>query len=117
MNLNELRKLEEVIYNIYYNGEDPEKFRELTGIEDYMEELYPSDESKIFGDFILEYFDVKSFINSDKINQEIKNFSNLYNKVMFYANLPNGKNFSQIFNEYNSLVEQDYDVSSQSEDV
>jgi hypothetical protein len=117
MNIEKLRELEKVIYNIYYSGENPEKFKELTFIEDYMEELYPSDKNKLFGDFITENFDIKSFLQTDKINQEIKTFSELYNKVLYYANLPNGKTTKQLFSEYNSIIEQNPDISSITEDI
>lgn len=117
MNIEKLRELERIIYNIYYNGEGPEKFRELTGIDDYMEELYPSDENKLFGDFITDNFDVKSFLQTDIINQEIKHFSDLYNKTIFYANLPHGQTTKQLFKEYNSLVKQDINISGISEDI
>ena len=62
MKRDQLKKIKETIYNIYYEGEDPKKFYELTGLENYMEELYPQDSSKIIGDWINNTFGLTPFI-------------------------------------------------------
>lgn len=99
MKVNQLREIQTLIYNIYYNGEDPKKFGEITGIENYLEELYPSDPKKLVGDWISKHYDINVFLNHEYINSYIKDFSDLFNKVRFYANIPNGKTLSTIIKE------------------
>lgn len=91
MNLEETRKLQNLIYNIYYNGEDPKKFYEATGLENYMEELYPSDQTKLVGTWISDRFPPKTFLNQEIIEREISKLKELYGKVLYYSNLPDGK--------------------------
>lgn len=106
MNLEETRKLKDLIYNIYYNGEDPIKFYEATRLENYMEELYPSDPSKLVGDWISERFPPKAFLNQDLLEKEVGNLKKLYQKVIYYANIPNGSVLKQIIGELKRATEE-----------
>lgn len=107
MDIQETKKLQKLIYDIYYNGEDPAKFGEMTGIVDYMEELYPKDESKLVGDYIAERFTPKTFLNQEILEREIGELKKLYNKVLYYANIPNGKILKNIINELQNITKED----------
>lgn len=106
MNLEESRKLQKLIYDIYYSGEDPIKFYEATGLENYMEELYPGDPSKLVGDWISERFPPRVFLNQDKLKIEVDNLKKLYQKVLYYANIPNGSVLKQIIGELKRATEE-----------
>lgn len=99
MNLKEKKYLQKLIYDIYYNGEDPIKFYEATGLENYMEELYPSDEKKLVGDWISERFNVKNFLKLDELNQAIVDLKDLFLKTRFYCNIPTGKTLNKFIND------------------
>lgn len=117
MNVKEKRELQKLIYDIYYNGEDPIKFKEITGLENYMEELYPSDPSKLVGDWISEHFNVKNFLNIDKLELELKELKELYAKTRFYANLPNGQTTKSIVSEYRRIIKENNPISDRVEDI
>lgn len=106
MKKDELKKIKETIYNIYYNNEDPKKFYELTGLENYIEELYPIDDSKIIGDWINNKFGLTPFIKKELVNNKLKEISDLFNRVRFYANIPNGKTFKSYIEKFDGIVEE-----------
>lgn len=112
MKINELRELKTIIYDIYYNGEDPIKFFEKTGLENYMEELYPSNPNKLFGDWITKNFDTSAFILKDKVNKKINELGELFNKVRFYANIPNGQTVKQFISEYQRITQENNTISN-----
>lgn len=106
MNINQTKELQQIIYNIYYNGEDPIKFYEFTGLEDYMEQLYPSDTTKLVGDWISERYNVKNFLKLNELNEEIKKLSELYQKTRFYCNIPTGKALEQFIRELDEYAKE-----------
>jgi len=107
MDIQETRKLQKLIYDIYYNGEDPAKFGEMSGIENYMEELYPSDFTKLVGDWIESRFPPKTFLNQEVLNKRTNELKDLYNKVIYYANIPSGKTLKSIIGELQKITNDD----------
>lgn len=112
MKVNELREIKKLIYDIYYNNADPKKFYEITGLENYMEELYPSDHNKLFGDWITDNFDTQAFIKKDVVEDGINKLSKLFNKVRYYANIPDGQTIKQFIGEYQRIVEENNSPSN-----
>lgn len=117
MNIAKLREIQKVIYNIYYNNEDPVKFKELTGLENYMEELYPSDPEKIFGDWIEENFDTKVFLDPIALQKGMNDLNTLFKRAFYYANLPDGKNLTNFIEQSRQIIKGDGDIISGSEEI
>lgn len=117
MNIKETRKLQELIYNIYYNGEDPAKFGEATGIKDYMEELYPKDTNKLVGDWISNKFSPKAFLREDELQDGLDQLKKLYRKTIYYANIPNGKTLENVIGELRRVIEEGNTNVSGSQDI
>ena len=88
MNIEELQKIKDCILDIYYKEGDPALFKELTGREDYLEQLYPSDEDKYVGDYIIELFCSDSlFFDTERVKQFFSEQSKRITECFFYANL------------------------------
>lgn len=84
--IEELKKIKSVIWGIYYEGLDPKEFHTLTGIENYMEELYPPEENKYVGDWIEEQFGSSLFFDTEKIKQFYSQQADKITEAYFYAN-------------------------------
>lgn len=88
MNIEELQKIKDCILDIYYKGGDPIRFKELTGREDYLEQLYPEDKDKYVGDYITELFGSDSlFFDTERVKQFFSEQANRITECFFYANL------------------------------
>lgn len=88
MKLKKLKKLKKLIWDIYYNNEDPKKFFDATGMDNYLEELYPPEEDKLVGDWIKENIGDTIFFNASLLETYFSDNADRIKKVIFYANLP-----------------------------
>lgn len=94
MKVNEAKKLLKLIRDVYSGNALPEEFAEASGLYDsYLSELWPPEPDKLVGDWILERFDLKQFLDEDKVKQFSRNISNELKEVLFFANLPDRASF------------------------
>ena len=79
-----------LLKKIYAGEEAPEKFAEFTGMhETYLEELWPTDQTKLVGDWISRHIDVKLLLDTETIKEFSLKLSKEFQELLFYANLPN----------------------------
>lgn len=99
MKIEEKRSLQKLIYDIYYNNVDPIEFYNATGLENYMDELYPDDEKKLVGDWISQRFNVKNFLKLEELTIEFNELRDLFLKTRFYCNIPTGETLNKLMTE------------------
>lgn len=93
LKIQDLKKIKNIIWGVYYEGVPPEKFGEATGIDNYIEELYPEDPEKFVGDWIEEHFGSSMFFDTERIKLFYSEQADLVTSVFFYSNLEKYEKF------------------------